>query len=90
MNEVPNNLKDRRTLLMVNVLSILGAPQKLISLIKIMENVAKFERDLNRVGKQIFQRRCPLPSGTTFTRFFFLPALLTAKGGIYRDVSHYD
>lgn len=35
---------------MVNVLNILGAPQKLVSLIKIMENVAKFEKELYRVS----------------------------------------
>lgn len=35
---------------MVNVLNILGAPQKLVSLIKIMENVAKFEKELYKVS----------------------------------------
>lgn len=34
---------------MVNVLTTLGAPQEIVTLIKIMKNVAKFERDLHRV-----------------------------------------
>lgn len=39
---------------MVNILNILGAPQKLISLIKSMENVAKFEKDLYRVSTLLY------------------------------------
>lgn len=50
VNEIPISLKDRYVLLMVNVLNILGAPQKLVSLIKISENVVKFEKDLYGVS----------------------------------------